>query len=353
MVPQVMGYAAIAGLPPITGLWASLLPLVVYALMGTSPQLSLGPESTTALLTATALAAMSGGDPDQLAAAAGALAIATGLVCIAARLLRAGYLSTLLSRPILIGYLLGIAVLMVISQLGHLTGLPVPHGSVPTKLGYVLTHLSEINLVTVIMSAATLVVLTTTDTQRLLPTIRSRAVVLRVGRLSDAEVIEVLRAAGHPESEGSALEDRVALAEGSVGAAIALDDIAGAAYQAAYEMISSAVAGRAGVPARLERALRQTPWAARGEFTAMLDALAETLSEAARAAVGETPRRPLPEALRNRRDAAALVRVPVDLLRQPLRALPDFAGDRRVFEEDEDHRQDGADQRALQPDVHG
>jgi sulfate permease, SulP family len=159
MVPQVMGYAAIAGLPPITGLWASLLPLVVYALMGTSPQLSLGPESTTALLTATALAAMSGGDPDQLAAAAGALAIATGLVCIAARLLRAGYLSTLLSRPILIGYLLGIAVLMVISQLGHLTGLPVPHGSVLTKLGYVLTHLSEINLVTVIMSAAMLVVL--------------------------------------------------------------------------------------------------------------------------------------------------------------------------------------------------
>ena len=133
LVPQVMGYAAIAGLPPITGLWTSLLPLVVYALMGTSPQLSLGPESTTALPTATALAAMSGEDPDQLAAAAGALAIATGLVCIAARLLRAGYLSTLLSRPILIGYLLGVAVLMVISQLGHLTGLPVPHGSVLTK----------------------------------------------------------------------------------------------------------------------------------------------------------------------------------------------------------------------------
>ena len=78
MVPQVMGYAAIAGLPPIAGLWASLLPLVVYALIGSSPQLSLGPESTTALLTATTLAAMSNGDPDQLASVAGALAIATG-----------------------------------------------------------------------------------------------------------------------------------------------------------------------------------------------------------------------------------------------------------------------------------
>jgi SulP family sulfate permease len=130
LVPQVMGYAAIAGLPPITGLWASLLPLLVYALMGSSPQLSVGPESTTALMTATALAAMSGGNPHQLAAAAAALAIATGLVCLAARLLRAGYLSTLLSRPILVGYLVGIAVLMVASQLGHLTGLPVPHGSV-------------------------------------------------------------------------------------------------------------------------------------------------------------------------------------------------------------------------------
>ena len=126
MVPQVMGYAAIAGLPPIAGLWASLLPLVVYALIGSSPQLSLGPESTTALLTATTLAAMSNGDPDQLASVAGALAIATGLVCVVGRLLRAGYLSALLSRPILVGYLLGVAVLMVISQLGHLTGYRFP-----------------------------------------------------------------------------------------------------------------------------------------------------------------------------------------------------------------------------------
>jgi SulP family sulfate permease len=97
MVPQVMGYAAIAGLPPIAGLWASLLPLVVYALIGSSPQLSLGPESTTALLTT--LAAISNGDPDQLASVAGALAIATGSVCVVGRLLRAGYLSALLSRP--------------------------------------------------------------------------------------------------------------------------------------------------------------------------------------------------------------------------------------------------------------
>lgn len=68
MVRQVMGYAAIAGLPPITGLWASLLPLVVYAPLGSSRQLSVGPESTTALMTATTLAALTGGNPSQLAA---------------------------------------------------------------------------------------------------------------------------------------------------------------------------------------------------------------------------------------------------------------------------------------------
>ena len=153
-----------------------------------------------------------------------------------------------------------------------------------------------------------LFVLTTADPYRLLPTIRSRAVLLRVGRLSDNEVAEVFRLAGHSETEVEAMHERIAIAEGSVGAALALDDVAGDAYQAAFEMLAAALAGRTAVPARMERALRQTPWAARGEFTAMLDALAETLSEAARAAVGETPRRPLPEALRNQRDAAALVR---------------------------------------------
>ena len=156
--------------------------------------------------------------------------------------------------------------------------------------------------------ADSLFVLTTVDARRLLPTIRSRAVPLRLGRLSDEEVAEVLRGWLRPPLAEEALRERVALAGGSVGAALALDDEIGAAYDAAREMLEAVLAGRAGMPARMERALRQTPWAARGEFTAMLDALADTLSEAARAALGETPRRPLPEALRNRRDATALVR---------------------------------------------
>lgn len=143
-------------------------------------------------------------------------------------------------------------------------------------------------------------VLTTVDARRLLPTIRSRAVVLRLGRLTDEEVAEVLR------SGGAATE--AAAAGGSVGAALAAGEVGGAAYDAAREMLEAILEGRAGVPARMERALRQTPWAARGEFTAMLDALADTLGDAARAALGEQPRRTLPDSLRSRRDPAALIR---------------------------------------------
>ncbi|MGE5688426.1 MAG: ATP-binding protein [Gemmatimonadota bacterium] len=146
-------------------------------------------------------------------------------------------------------------------------------------------------------------VLTTVDARRLLPTIRSRAVVLRLGRLTDEEVAEVLRSGG---AATDAL--RVPAAGGSVGAALAAGEVGGAAYDAAREMLEAILEGRAGVPARMERALRQTPWAARGEFTAMLDALADTLGDAARAALGEQPRRTLPDSLRSRRDPAALIR---------------------------------------------
>jgi len=148
-------------------------------------------------------------------------------------------------------------------------------------------------------------VLTTVDARRLLPTIRSRAVPLRLGRLSDAEVAEVLRSAGGP---GDGSRAPVAAAGGSVGAALAMGEARSAAYDAARGMLEVILEGRAGVPARMERALRQTPWAARGEFTAMLDALADTLGEAARVALGEMPRRTLPDGLRHRRDAAALIR---------------------------------------------
>ncbi|MDF2745846.1 MAG: conserved rane protein of unknown function [Propionibacteriaceae bacterium] len=81
LVPQVMAYAEVASLPPVTGLWAAMGPLLVYAVLGSSRQMSVGPESTTALMTATALAALTAGGALPADAAA-ALAIAVGGVCL-------------------------------------------------------------------------------------------------------------------------------------------------------------------------------------------------------------------------------------------------------------------------------
>jgi SulP family sulfate permease len=147
LVPQVMAYAEVAGLPPVTGLWAVMGPLVVYAVLGSSRQLSVGPESTTALMTATALAALtaSGVLPGEAAAA---LAVAVGAVCLVGWLARLGFLANLLSHPILTGYMAGIAVLMIISQLDKFTGIPIPSGDSFAEIGYLLRHLDQIHLLT-------------------------------------------------------------------------------------------------------------------------------------------------------------------------------------------------------------
>ena len=147
LVPQVMAYAEVAGLPPVTGLWAVMGPLAVYAVLGSSRQLSVGPESTTALMTATALAALTAGGvlPGEAAAA---LAIAVGAVCLVGWLARLGFLANLLSHPILTGYMAGIAVLMIISQLDKFTGIPIPSGDTSTEIGYLLRHLDQIHLLT-------------------------------------------------------------------------------------------------------------------------------------------------------------------------------------------------------------
>jgi sulfate permease, SulP family len=104
LVPQVMAYATVAGLPPVVGLWAALVPLAVYAVLGSSRQLSVGPESTTALMTATALAPLAAGDPGRYAALAAAVALLVGAICFLGGLVRLGFLADLLSRPVLVGY---------------------------------------------------------------------------------------------------------------------------------------------------------------------------------------------------------------------------------------------------------
>jgi DNA polymerase-3 subunit delta' len=150
--------------------------------------------------------------------------------------------------------------------------------------------------------AGSLFILTTVEPRRLLPTIRSRAVTMRLARLTDDEVREFLQEQlklSEPE-----LERRVALAEGSIGRALGMGDEVGKAHQAANQLLEAVLAGPGPM---MERVLRQPSWAARGEFTAMLDALAETLGDAARGAVGSPTRRPVPPGLLKHRDPAPLL----------------------------------------------
>jgi DNA polymerase-3 subunit delta' len=174
----------------------------------------------------------------------------------------------------------------------------VPQESAPEAANALLKLLEE-------PPADTYFILTVSDLAALLPTIRSRGVPVRLGRLRDDEVRDFLIARTTPAPSGAALDERVARAEGSIGLAAIDGQESPKARQAAHELLAAILGGAA---SRAERALRQGPFAARGDFTSMLDALSETLSDATRASVGQPPRRSLPPALTQPRPAEALLR---------------------------------------------
>ena len=166
LVPQALAYATLAGLAPVAGLWAALPPLVIYAFLGSSRQLSIGPESTTALMTAAVLVPVVGAaDPGRYAAHAATLALLVGVICLVAGLLRLGFLANLLSRPVLVGYLAGIAAMMVASQLGRLTGVTVSGESIIEQVRSFVTAVPELRWPTVALSAAVLAVIFVLDSR--------------------------------------------------------------------------------------------------------------------------------------------------------------------------------------------
>ncbi len=160
LVPQVMAYAEIIGLPPVAGLWAVLAPMVIYAVLGESRQLSIGPESTTALMTAAGIFALAGPVEGQRRAELAALiAVAVGVVCLVGRIARLGFLANLLSRPVLVGYLAGIGILMVVSQFGRLTGLDVTGASAWEETGSLIAQLGAVHLPTLALGLAVAIAL--------------------------------------------------------------------------------------------------------------------------------------------------------------------------------------------------
>jgi len=161
LVPQVLAYAEVAGLPAITGLWAVGPGLLVYALLGSSRQLSVGPESTTALMTAAGVGALvtAAGGVAMRQEVAALLAVAVGLICLVGFVARLGFLAELLSKPVLVGYLAGVAVLMVVSQIGKVTGVPLEGSSFAQDVGYAVAHLGDVHLPTLWLSLGVLATL--------------------------------------------------------------------------------------------------------------------------------------------------------------------------------------------------
>jgi SulP family sulfate permease len=153
LVPQVMAYAELAGVPPEVGLWAAVGGLTLYAVLGSSRQLSVGPESTTALMTAAAIGAAATAGKAEAAAA---LAFLVAACCAVGWLLRLGELADLLSKPVLVGYLAGIAGIMAGSQLGKLLGIGEDADDFFTEVWQVLSHLGDLHGPTAALGLATL-----------------------------------------------------------------------------------------------------------------------------------------------------------------------------------------------------
>jgi len=128
LVPVGIAYAVASGLPGIYGLYASIVPLLAYALFGPSRILVLGPDSSLAPLILAVVLPLSAGDPMRAVALAGAMAVVSGVACILGGVLRLGFITELLSKPIRYGYMNGIAFVVIVSQLPKLLGVTIERG---------------------------------------------------------------------------------------------------------------------------------------------------------------------------------------------------------------------------------
>jgi sulfate permease, SulP family len=146
LVPQGMAYASIAGMPPITGLYAAIVALTVYAVLGTSSHLSVGPVAIVSLLTAAALDPLAGGQTARYVALAALLALLVGVTQLVMGLLRLGALVSFLSHPVISGFTSAAAIVIGFSQARDLLGLDVPRSEhLPEAMRRLVAHAAEAN----------------------------------------------------------------------------------------------------------------------------------------------------------------------------------------------------------------
>ena len=158
-IPEAMAYAGLAGLPPQAGLYAALIAPIAYLILGTSRQLSVGPTSALSIMVASGLAVFAYADPAQYAVAAAMTAILVAIICFGAWLLRLGFLVNFISEAVLVGFSSGAALYIASTQLGKLFGIHGSSGEFFERIRYILEHLYETSLPTLILGLAGIVIL--------------------------------------------------------------------------------------------------------------------------------------------------------------------------------------------------
>jgi high affinity sulfate transporter 1 len=158
-VPTAIAYAQLAGFPAVVGLYASILPLVAYAVFGSSQQLMVNPDAATCAMVAAIVAPLAGNDVDLYVRLAAALAIFAGVLCLAGGVLRLGFLADFLGRPVLVGFMNGIAISIFLGQIGKVFGFPIESGGIVPRLVEFVSKLPATHLPTLAVGTATFVIL--------------------------------------------------------------------------------------------------------------------------------------------------------------------------------------------------
>lgn len=156
LIPQSLAYAMLAGLPPEVGLYASILPLVAYAIFGTSRTLAVGPVAVVSLMTATAVGEIASQGSDSYLVAATLLALISGTMLVAMGLLRLGFVANFLSHPVISGFITASGLLIAAGQVRHLLGVPSGGHTLPEIVTSLVDDLHSTNLPTLVIGAGVL-----------------------------------------------------------------------------------------------------------------------------------------------------------------------------------------------------
>lgn len=184
MTPTAMAYAAMAGLPPVNGLYAAMISLALYSLFASSRHVKVTTSSTVAILSYSVVAVLAGGDPARFLMLSAGLALVMGLLLLAAGIFHLGFLSDFLSRPIVTGFVFGLALVIIVGQVPKMLGVPAGEGNFFQQTGAILRSLNQALPLTVVLGVGALVLLRVL--KRALPQVPAAPIVLAVGMLAVA-----------------------------------------------------------------------------------------------------------------------------------------------------------------------